>query len=136
MALTHRVTTSVRSNAGTVTSSAYTLTGTAETNVELESLAIGTDVAQDFTSDVSTIVSLAISWEPDTGSSSLTIKTNNSGAPDDTLTILADNPLIWNTTIEDTIGTACPLTVDVTTGLFLTNSVAGDLSIYVLHNGS
>ena len=136
MALTHRVTTSVRSNAGTVTSSAYTLTGTAETNVELESLAIGTDVAQDFTSDVSTIVSLAISWEPDTGSSSLTMKTNNSGAPDDTLTILADNPLIWNTTIEDTIGTACPLTVDVTTGLFLTNSVAGDLSIYVLHNGS
>jgi hypothetical protein len=135
MALTHRVTTSVRSNAGTVTSSAYTLTGTAETNVELESLAIGTDVAQDFTSDVSTIVSLAISWEPDTGSSSLTMKTNNSGAPDDTLTILADNPLIWNTTIEDTIGTACPLTVDVT-GLFLTNSVAGDLSIYVLHNGS
>ena len=136
MALTHRVSTSVRTNAGTVTTSSYTITGTAETNIELEDLAISTNAAQDFAADVSTVVSLAIEWNPATGSSSATIKTNSSSMPDDTLTVLANNPLIWNTTIEDTIGTACPLTVDVTTGLFITTTVAGDLYIYMLSSGS
>ena len=134
--LEHRVSTSVRTNAGTVSTAAYTITGTAETNIELNSLAIGTDTAQDFTADVSTCVSLCIDWSPASGSSSCTIKTNSSGSPDDTLTILADKPLVWNTQILATLGTACPLTVDITTGLFITTTAIGDLKIYYLANGS
>jgi hypothetical protein len=135
MALTHRVSTTVRSNAGSVTSTSYTLTGTHEFNLE-KTFAIGTDVAQDLEADVSTIVSLAMVWEPATGSSSCTIETNSSSAADDTITLAADTPLIWNTTIESSLGTVCPLTTDITTGIFVTNSVAGDLSIYILYNGS
>jgi hypothetical protein len=130
MALTHRVSTSVRSNAGTVTSTSYTVTGTHEYNLE-KTFAIGTDVAQDFEADVSTIVSLAIE-----STTAMTIETNSSSAADDTIVLEANKPLIWNTTIEDTLGTVCPLTVDVTTGLFITNAAAGDLTIYVLFNGS
>lgn len=133
--LTHRISTSVRTNAGTVTSTSYDITGTAETNIELNSLAIGTNTAQDFTADVSQCTSVAISWVPASGSSSCTIKTNSSGSPADTLTILASKPLIWNTTILSVLGTACPLTVDVT-GLFITTTVIGTLNIYYLANGS
>lgn len=133
--LTHRISNSVRTNAGTVTSVAYDVTGTAETNIELNDLAIGTNTAQDFTADVSQCTSLVISWSPSSGSSSATIKTNSSGSPADTLTIVANKPLIWNTTILTVMGTACPLTVDVTS-LFLTTTAIGDLSIYYLANGS
>lgn len=138
MALTHRHSHTVRSNAGSVTSAAYTITGTAEANIELEDLAISTNRVQDFAADVSTIVSLAIEWNPSTGSSSASIFTNeaSSGSPDDTLTILAGKPLVWDTQMLATTGVTCPLTVDVDGGLFITTTVAGDLYIYVLFNGS
>ena len=135
MSLTHRIATTVRTNAGTVTSASSTITGTAETNIELEDLAIGTNTAQDFTADVSQIVSLVMLWEPASGSTSCTLKTNSSGSPADTLTLTANTPKIWNTTIQSTLGTACPLTVDVTS-LFITTTAIGDLSIYILSNGS
>jgi hypothetical protein len=134
MALTHRVTTSVRSNAGTVTSASYTISGTHEYNLE-KTFGIGTDVAQDLEADVSTIVSLAMEWDGAAGQTCL-IETNSSSAPDDTITLTHGSPLIWNTEIQDTLGTACPLTVDVTTGIFVTNAAAGDLTVYILYNGS
>jgi hypothetical protein len=134
MALTHRVTTSVRSNAGTVTSASYTISGSHEFNLE-KTFSIGTNVAQDLEADVSTIVSLAMEWDG-AGSETCVIKTNSSGTPDDTITLTHGSPLIWNTEIQDTLGTACPLTVDVTTGIFVTNAAAGDLTVYILYNGS
>jgi hypothetical protein len=135
MALEHRYTKSLRSNAGTVTSSTYTIEGTAESNIELEDHAIGTNTVQDFTADVSTIVSFAALWSPASGSSTCVIKTNSSGSPADTITLLADKALLWDTQVLATIGTACPLTVDVT-GLFLTTTAIGDLTVYCLTNGS
>lgn len=134
MALTHRVTTSVRSNAGTVTSASYTITGTHEYNLE-KTFAIGTDVAQDLEADQSTIVSLAMEWDGAAGQTCV-VETNSSSAPDDTITLTHGSPLIWNTEIEDTLGTACPITVDITTGIFVTNAAAGDLTIYILFDGS
>jgi hypothetical protein len=117
MALTHRTSTTVRSNAGSVT--AYTGTYT------------GTHVAQDCAADVSTIVSLAIS-----STTAATIKTNSSGSPDDTLTLVANKPIIWNTDMLATLGVACPLTVDITTGLFITNAAETAIKIYMLFDGS
>jgi hypothetical protein len=134
MALTHRVTTSVRSNAGTVTSASYTISGSHEFNLE-KTFSIGTNVAQDLEADVSTIVSLAMEWDG-AGSETCVIKTNSSGTPDNTITLTHGSPLIWNTEILATLGTACPLTVDVTTGIFVTNAAAGDLTVYILYNGS
>lgn len=134
-AIKHTITKSVRTNAGTVGGTAYVITGTAESNIFLDDHAIGTNTAQDFTSDVSTIVSLAMEWSPSTGSSTCVLKTNSSGSPADTITLAADQPLYWDTRILSTTGLACPLTVDVTS-LFITTTVIGDLSIYVLTNGS
>jgi hypothetical protein len=120
----HTVSKSVRTNAGTVGGTAYVLEGT--------------NAPQDFAADVSTIVSLAIEWSPSTGSSSCSIFTNeaSTGTPDDTLTLLADKPLYWDTRILATEGTACPLTVDIDGGLFITTTVVGDLTIAVLFDGS
>ena len=110
MALTHRVSTTVRSNAGSVTSTSYTLTGTHEFNLELTDKSIATDTLQDMVADVSTIVSLAI--ESDVA---MTLETNsNTGAGGDVLTLVANTPVIWNTTIAATTGAVCPLTTDVT----------------------
>lgn len=134
MALTHRVSTTVRTNAGSVTSTSYTLTGTHEFNLE-KTFAIGTDVAQDLEADQSTIVSLAMEWSGASGQTCV-IETNSSSAADDTITLTHGSPLIWNTEIEDTLGTACPITTDITTGIFVTNAAAGDLSIYILFSGS
>jgi hypothetical protein len=82
---------------------------------------------QDFTADVSTIVSFAALWSPASGSSTCVIKTNSSGSPADTITLLAGKALLWDTQVLATIGTACPLTVDVT-GLFITTTAIGDLT--------
>ena len=132
----HTVTKSVRTNAGTVGGTAYVITGDAEANIFLEDHAIGTNTAQDFAADQSTIVSLAMEWSPASGSSTCVIKTNSSGSPDDTITLQADKPLYWDTRILATEGTACPITADVTGGLFLTTTAIGDLTITCLFSGS
>lgn len=134
----HTINKSVRTNAGTVGGTAYIIEGTAEANVVLEDHAIGTNTAQDFAADVSTIVSLAMEWSPSTGSSQCDIYTNaaSGGSPDDHIILLADKPLYWDTRILATEGTACPLTVDITAGLFITTTAIGDLTITVLFSGS
>lgn len=131
MALTHRVSTTVRSNAGSVSSVTGTFTGTAETNIE-ETLGVGTDTAVAFNVDQSAIKSIALVWEPTSGSTTCLVETNSGSAADDSLTLVANKPMIWNTDILATLGTACPITVDITTGIFVTTTAAGDLSIYCL----
>jgi hypothetical protein len=128
--LEHRVTKSVRTNAGTVSSNAYTITGDHEFNLEYEDLAIGTDVQFDMVLDVSTIVSLCIE-----STTAMTLETNSSSAPSNTITLVANKALTWDTQVLATLGTACPLTVDVTT-LYVTNAAIGDLKIYVLLSGA
>lgn len=125
MALTHRVTTSVRSNAGTVSSVTGTFTGTGEVNIE-ETIALGTDTLVVLAVDVSEIVSMAI-----VSSTAMTIETNSATVPDDTITLVANKPLIWNTDILATLGTACPLTTDVT-AFYCTNAAEAELSVYIL----
>jgi hypothetical protein len=127
--LEHRVTTSVRSNAGTVSSNAYTLTGDHEFNLEVEDKAIGTDTQYDVVIDVSTIESLCIE-----ASTAMTLETNaNNAAGGQTLSLLANKAIVWNTQIEATLGTVCPLTPDIT-ALYVTNAAIGDLKIYILMN--
>jgi len=51
----------------------------------------------------------------------LTVKTNNSGTPDDTINLAAGEPLAWAVSN----GVVCPLTVDVT-ALFVTLAAGDD----------
>jgi hypothetical protein len=125
--LEHRVSTSVRTNAGTVSSNAYTLTGDHEYNYEIEDKSIGTDTQVDMVIDVSTIQSLCIE-----STTAMTLETNAVDATGgNTITLVANQAVVWNTRILDTLGTACPLTLDVTT-LYVTNAAIGDLKIYIL----
>lgn len=128
--LEHRVSTSVRTNAGTVSSNSYTLTGDHEFNLEVEDKAVGTDTQYDMVIDVSTIQSLCIE-----STTAMTLETNNSGTPADTISLTANKAVVWNTQIQSTLGTACPLTTDVTS-LFVTNAAIGDLKIYILMDGA
>ncbi len=129
--LEHRVSTSVRTNAGTVSSASYTLTGDHEFNYEVKAKSIGTDTQIDMACDASTIVSVVMQASSDT-----LLETNaNDAAGGDAITILASKPIVWNTQIEDTLGTPCPITTDVTTA-FVTNAAASDLSIYILMSGA
>jgi hypothetical protein len=59
-----------------------------------------------------------------------TIKTNSTGSPDDTITLLAGIPLVWSRSS----GIAQPLTHDVTTIYVTTGTAAANLSIEVLTN--
>lgn len=52
----------------------------------------------------------------------MTLETNDGSSPDDTLTLVANEPVAW----WDGCGWACPLTADVT-GLYVTNTTAGTL---------
>ncbi len=129
--LEHRVSTSVRTNAGTVSSNAYTLTGDHEFNYEIEDKSAGTDTQVDCVLDVSTIQSLCIE-----ATTAMTLETNAVDATGgNTITLVANKAVVWNTQIQSTLGTACPLTLDVTT-LYVTNAAIGDLKIYILMNGN
>lgn len=69
--------------------------------------------------DVSQIKSLFF-----TSTRDVTVKTNNSGAPDDTLSLKAGKPLVW----WDDSGYSCPLTTDVT-DLFVANASGGNATL-------
>lgn len=75
-----------------------------QTNLQLEPFAV----------DVSDLLLWVIMSDQD-----LTIKTNSSSVPDDTITVKAGVPIIW----DSESGAANPLTADVT-DLFITNTTA------------
>jgi hypothetical protein len=66
--------------------------------------------------DISQVKSLLISCDK-----AVTLKTNSSSTPTDTIAVKAGVPYIWNTDSYD----ACLVTADVTTA-FLTNAGASD----------
>jgi hypothetical protein len=64
----------------------------------------------------------------------LTLKTNSSGSPANTITLVKDEPFLWRTgdgTLRDTAGSA--ITTDIT-GLYITNpgAAAVDLKLFAL----
>jgi hypothetical protein len=105
----------------TVPSQTVTADGIRRINVEIAAGATNTPIT--IAIDVSTLGLLAIV----AASAGLTLKTNNSGTPDDTLTFAANKGVIWTSTDPS----ACPLTMDVTV-IYVTNAsgtTAATLSI-------
>jgi hypothetical protein len=103
------------SRSGETISGSVTVTGEGEPNLDVTVAANQTNKEVDYVLDVSTVTSLWLYSDKD-----LTIKTNSTSAPDDTIALKAGVPLPW----ESTTGYFDnPLTVDVTK-FYLTNTLA------------
>jgi hypothetical protein len=112
MAFTHRVGVVYSSDAGTITNTTDSYTGDGEANYE-GSIATGvTNGEIDIALDVSAIKSLVMY-----STQALTVKTNSTSAPADTITLAAGKQLVWTTDHLD----ANPLGTDVTK-FYVTNA--------------
>lgn len=102
-------------------------TTTAETNATISLTASQADKLTTLTLDVSQIKSLYMCATVD-----CVIETNSTSSPADTITLVANEPLIWT---ENMPGLTCPLDTDVT-AIYATNSdaVAGTVEIRVAFN--
>lgn len=93
-------------------SAAVAKTGSGRISVD-ESIATGaSDTQIAFMLDFSEIEVLYILSDQD-----ITLETNSGAAPDDTFSLLANEPLVWWSTCLH----SCPITVDIT-ALFVTNA--------------
>ena len=106
-------------------SKTVSLSGSSWTKLQ-EALDIGTHVSVSVAIDVSEVTFFRIH-----STTAATLKTNSSGAPDDTIALLADTAYYWYTTAYDPF----LLTVDVT-AIFVTNAAATVLTIEVLQDAT
>jgi hypothetical protein len=121
--VTHSRTITYASGNTTYTTDSNSYTAGAESNIN-QTFPIGTNVLVAFTLDLSQAKSIYIY-----STTAATIKTNSSGAPDTTITLVEGQAKVWSSTD----GAVNPFgTVDVTTGLYLTNAAETDLIISCL----
>ena len=112
MSITHKSTISLEQG-GVILSQSVEMTGTGEVNVDESIPNDSTDLEITFLIDQSEMVSLYIESDQN-----ITIETNSGGAPTDTLTLVANEPILWTTnSVHDN-----PLTADITADIFITNS--------------
>lgn len=114
--LTQAITIGGETVGGSVT---YTVEG--EQNVDVTVPAATTHKEVNIDLDVSELDTLVIYSDK-----TVTLKTNSSGSPDDTLTVTAATPIAWGSAS----GHACPLTVDVTK-IYLTNAGADAATVKI-----
>lgn len=116
------------SRSGESISKTVTVTADSEYNADIPLTASQADEQVAATLDVSEIKSIFISSDVD-----VTLETNSSSAPDETLSITADEPFVWRTGS----GVTNPLETDIT-ALYLTNgdATAGTVKIRILYDGT
>lgn len=120
---THKVTVSMTTPGGQVAGSESVYIAGRENNLD-EDIPISTDLAVAFACIVAKVKTFFIKADQN-----MTVKTNSSGSPANTLTLIANKPYLWHSDSLDTF----KLTVNVT-GLFITNTVAGKLTIACLED--
>lgn len=113
MSVTHTFTYSWRGGSEIPLSEQVSITGDAEVNLDIVVNNTVVNQLVPFVLDRSKVQGIFI--DPD---SNVTVKTNSSGSPTDTLTLLASDPVAW--TINDGLA-KCPFTADVT-ALYVSNS--------------
>lgn len=91
-----------------------------------ETLAIGTNVSMPIAIDISQVRSFLICSSTD-----MTVKTNSSGSPDNTLTLRAGEPYQWYKPNSGTAYDSFKLTADVTV-LYLTNAAEAVFELEIL----
>jgi hypothetical protein len=116
MAITYTVTKGLRTNNGSFGTNTNSYSVEGEHVIEVPIPAASTNLLIAFTLDVSTVIALGIS-----ASKALTIKTNSSSAPDDTITLADSESIIYGNDEPDAV--ANPFTTDVT-ALYVTNAGA------------
>ena len=90
MSYTHTITITYNGGSSPIITGSNEYTAGAESNIS-ESIATGTNTLVAFTADVSQMKTLLLYSDV-----SMTIKTNSSGSPDATVTLVAGQPLVWN----------------------------------------
>lgn len=125
MPFTHTITRGLSRPGSEPSSQQAAVTGGLENNLSESIPDESADLAVGWNVDQSEIQSLYISSDQD-----VTIKTNSDSVPDDTFALKANQPIAW---AVDDVG-ACPITADVTAGLFVTNASGAPaaLEIYCL----
>jgi hypothetical protein len=117
MSVTHTITRSYKDQSSSALSYTETVADNAENNLD-DTIAVAVNVAKVWNVVRANLKSLCI--YSDLG---VTVKTNSSGAPTDTIVIAPGQSLCW-TLQTDTLA-KCPLSADVTGGIFVTNAAAG-----------
>lgn len=112
---------SVSVGSGSIGGGAKKYQGSGQVRID-ETIANGdTDKAVNFTLDVSTLKSIVILSDR-----ALTLETNSSSAPTNTIVLKAGVPYVWNTDSYDT----CKITADVTS-LFVTNGTGASARLQI-----
>jgi hypothetical protein len=112
-----------------ISSTSEDVTGSAEANID-ETIALNaTDFLINIAIDVSALKSIFI-----LGSKAMTIKTNDSADPDDTITLAAGVPFRWTSTSP--FASPFASTVDVTKIYVTGAGASGTLQIYVLQDAT
>jgi hypothetical protein len=122
---THTVTRIYKDQSTITLSLQETPTGDTEINVSKQ-LSSGTNQEIDFAVTQANLQSLCIST-----STACTVKTNSTGSPQDTISLVAGQCLVW-TLATDTIG-KCPFSGDVTK-IYVTNASTTGFNIRALVN--
>ncbi len=128
MAITHRMTTSF-SRGGTSYVDTIDVSASGEAAISEAVPANTTNLHLTLALDQSALKSFyAVSDE------AVTIKTNSSSAPDDTLTLVAGVPMWW----PGSPAGSCPITADVSAGIYVTNATANaaTLTIFALQDAT
>ena len=127
MAFTHTVTRTVDTGGGTV-SKTNTYSGDGRTSRDPTIPDSTTDQLVNISIDISQIKSLYIA-----SSQNVTLETNSAGTPTDTISLLADKPLLW----QSDSYYANPFSADVT-AIYLTNASGSEaiVNIEVVHDAT
>jgi hypothetical protein len=104
------------SNSIVNSNSTETVTGSMEKNID-KSVAVGTDTLYAYTLDRSILQSLCLYSDV-----ALTIKTNSSGSPTDTIVLVAGEARMWSLAYGGL--SLCPITANIT-ALYITNASGG-----------
>lgn len=130
MAFTHKVGVTYTTNAGTTKSTTATYTGDSEVNADVAIASSQTNYEIDLAWKYATIKSCVLYCD-----TALTVKTNSSGSPTDTISLAAGVQKIY--TNDGKAGTGTNLFTADVTKLYVTNSsTASNLTIRVLYDGT
>ena len=121
MSFTHTITSSVSVTGGEGTSHSKSYTADSEKRHSIPVPDSSTDLEVSIAIDVSLLSNLYLASDQD-----VTIETNNPTTPDDTISLKADVPLIWNADAYFTN----PLTTDVTK-FYITNSSGAAATVVI-----
>lgn len=123
MSVTYTTSIKTASSGGGSVSGQYTETGATESNIDENYPAASTNTLLTIAFNYANIQNIEL-----VASQDMTIKTNSSGAPDDTINLKAGNPLVWS---KSASYFANPFTANVT-ALYITCVSAASLKGRIL----